>query len=118
MINVAKVPPHKEKMDWFVKYYENMLAKSEVDLRLNTEATTESILALDPYAVVVAAGSNVAQFPVKGFDAKNILQARDVLEEKMKLEGKDIIVIGAGLTGIETGLYLKEQGKNLSLIHI
>ena len=116
MINVAKVPPHKEKMDWFVKYYENMLAKSEVDLRLNTEATTESILALDPYAVVVAAGSNVAQFPVKGFDAKNVLQARDVLEEKMKLEGKDIIVIGAGLTGIETGLYLKEQGKNIVIL--
>ena len=23
---IVMVPPHKEKMDWFVKYYENMLA--------------------------------------------------------------------------------------------
>ena len=70
-------------MDWFVKYYDNMLAKSEVDLRLNTEATTESVLALDPYAVVVAARVKGGPgFRSKGLTRRMSSRQRDVLEEK------------------------------------
>ena len=57
----------------------------------------------------------MARFRSKGLIMKNVPR-QDVPEEKMKLEGKDIIVIGAGLTGIETGLYLKEQGKNIVIL--
>ncbi|MDO4312664.1 MAG: NAD(P)/FAD-dependent oxidoreductase [Eubacteriales bacterium] len=116
MVNIAKLPPHKDKMGWSVTYYENMLAKSDVDLRLNTEATAGDILKLNPYAVVIAAGSNETSLPVPGMDAENVLQARVVLEEEFQTSGKNIVVIGAGLTGIETAIYMKEQGNHVTVL--
>ena len=55
---LAERPPRKEKMDFVPQYYETMLPKLGVDVRLGVEATVESVMALGPDAVICATGGD------------------------------------------------------------
>ena len=115
-IHLAKLPPNKHKFNWAVEYYEKMAKKLDIDIRFNTEAKAEDILALDPYAVLIAAGSNVSVPPIEGLDAENVIQSREVLEKKMSFPGKKVVLIGGGLTGVESALYMRYQGSEVSVV--
>ncbi len=115
-VNIAKKPPYKGKFQWQIDYYSNMIKKLGIDVRLGTEATVEKIQALEPYAVLIAAGSNVTAPPIPGLEAVETLQSRDILDESMKITGKKIVVIGGGITGMETALYLNEQNNAVSVV--
>lgn len=115
-INIAKKPPHKGKFDWAVGYYENMVKALNIDVRLGKEARADDILALKPYAVLIAAGSNVTTLPVDGLCGDRVLQSRDVLDKDMVFFGKKMVVIGGGITGMETALYLKAQGNDVTIV--
>lgn len=104
-INIAKKPPYKGRFQLAVGYYENMAKELNIDVRLGTEATVESILALKPYSVLIAAGSKVVKLPVEGLDGENVLQSRDVLDHDMQFTGKKFAVIGGGITGMETAFF-------------
>lgn len=115
-MNIAKKPPYKYKFQWNIDYYANMARLLNIDVRLNTEATAEKILALDPYSVLIAAGSKTSTLKVDGLDKADVIQARDLLDKEMKFENKKIVIIGGGLTGLETGQYLKEQGNDVKIV--
>ena len=115
-IHLAKLPPNKHKFNWAVEYYEKMAKKLDIDIRFNTEAKAEDVLALDPYAVLIAAGSNVSVPPIEGLDAENVIQSREVLEKKMSFPGKKVVLIGGGLTGVESALYMRYQGSEVSVV--
>ncbi len=115
-VNIAKKPPFKGKFQWQIDYYANMAKKLDIDLRLGTEATVENIKALDPYAVLVAAGSDVTAPPIPGLDSVETVQSRDVLDKDMHYSGKKLVVIGGGITGMETALYLRAQGNEVDVV--
>lgn len=100
---LADKPPHKAKIDWLIEYYEERLRVLNVDVRLNTPATPELIRAEEPVAVFLATGS-VPNHPasIVGIEGKNVYSAPDVLTGKVCIKGKQVIVVGDGLTGIET----------------
>ena len=109
-LHIAKKPPFKGKFDWACGYYANMAEELGIDVRLGQEATVEKIEALDPYCTVIAAGSNVTVPPVPGLEQATVLQSRDILDQDMQFAGKKMPVIGGGITGLETALYLNAQG--------
>lgn len=115
-IHIAKKPPFKGKFDWACGYYNNMARDLEIDVRLNTEASVENILALNPYSILIAAGSNVTVPPVEGLEGENVIQSREVLDKDMVFENKKMVVLGGGITGMETALYLKAQGNTVELV--
>lgn len=115
-VHLAKMPPNKYKFQWAVGYYERMAKKLGLDIRFDTEATAENILALDPYAVLIAAGSNVSELPVEGLTEDKVIQSRTILENNMELSGKKLVLIGGGLTGVESALYLRYQGNEVSVV--
>lgn len=104
---LADKPPHKGKIDWLISYFEERLKVLEVDVRLNTEATVELIAAENPAAVFLATGS-VPSRPasIVGIDGENVHIAPDILTGKVALHGKQVVVVGDGLTGIETAEHL------------
>ncbi len=117
-MNIAKLPPDKELLGELV---ETLIAQTEdlgIEVRLNTEATVENIKALDPYGVIVAAGSKPFKLPVPGADKENVYLASDVLLDDPKLEGKNIVVVGAGVTGIETAETLALNGNKVTIIEM
>lgn len=106
MINYAKAPPHKANMKWVTEYYGGSLNRFGADVRLNTEATPELIDSLKPDAVIIAAGGSAIVPELPGVHGANVYSVSDVLGGASGLTKKNIILIGAGMTGIETAEYL------------
>lgn len=114
---LADKPPHKGKIDWLISYFEERLKVLNVDVRLNTEVTPELIAAENPVAVFLATGS-VPSRPasIVGIDGENVYIAPDILTGKADIRGKQVIVVGDGLTGIETAETLGLQENVVSVV--
>ena len=81
-------------------------------MKLGKEGTAQEVLALKPYSILVATGSNVISIPLEGLDHVQTDQAHDVLANDMQFANKKVVVIGGGITGLETALYINRQGTN------
>ena len=87
----------------------NELKEENVEVRLNTEANVENVKALNPYGVFIATGGDPIRLPVPGADGDNVYIAQDVVEGKYTFSGKKIVVVGAGVTGLETAEMLSKD---------
>jgi 2,4-dienoyl-CoA reductase-like NADH-dependent reductase (Old Yellow Enzyme family)/thioredoxin reductase len=116
LIKLATVPPNKTKINWAIDYYEKQIQRLDIDLKLSTRATIEKIEKLNPYAVILAAGSNEIVPLVEGAGLDNVISVRDLLEQKLRFDGKKVAVIGAGLTGIEAAHYLRNSNSDVYVV--
>ena len=115
-LNLANKPPKKDKITWLIDYYQAMIEKYDIEVRLNTEATAELILNEHPYKVINAIGSSpVLPRSIPGLDQDYIITPPDVLSGKTQLTGKKVCVVGSGMTGIETAEFLQEKGNSIEL---
>lgn len=113
---LSSLPPNKGKMYYYIDYAQKKLNDNNVDVRLNTEATAELINELNPYAVVIATGStSVLPRSIKGIDNEKVYTPEEVLTEKVDLKDQDVVIIGSGLTGLETAEALVEKGNEVSI---
>ncbi|MBL4937585.1 FAD-dependent oxidoreductase [Clostridium sp. YIM B02515] len=115
MLALGNKPPKKDKLTWLVEYYDIQFKKLGVEVRLNTEATLEAIKALNPYAVFVGAGSNPVVPPVEGIDRENVYNVSDILSGKIKVENEKVVILGAGMTGLETAEYLAVRNNKVTV---
>ncbi|MGI5931651.1 MAG: FAD-dependent oxidoreductase, partial [Eubacterium sp.] len=86
-----------------------------IDVRLNTEATPEFVREFAADAVVIATGSVPSCPPIKGIEFAH--QAMEVYDGTCK-PGKKIVMIGGGLVGCETGLYLQKTGHEVTVVEM
>lgn len=114
----GSVPPKKEKLTWLANYYTTQMEKLGVDVHLNTKTTKADIDALDPYAVIIATGSQPIVPPISGVDRDNVHTIPDILTKEVELTGKKVAVIGSGMTGIETAELLAEQGNKVTVVEM
>lgn len=115
-LQLAAKPPHKEKIGWLIQYLSRQLEKLHITVQLGTAATPELVESLKPYAVFVAAGASpLIPRSIPGIDGENVYTASDILSEKVILTGKTVVVVGAGMTGLETAEYLASQGNHVSV---
>jgi 2,4-dienoyl-CoA reductase-like NADH-dependent reductase (Old Yellow Enzyme family)/thioredoxin reductase len=115
-INYAAKPSHKKEFLGIVNYLETQLRKSDVEMRLGTAVTADMVMKMMPDAVIIATGAEPAVPFTPGADKSHVYTAIDVLAGNVSLKGATV-VIGAGLVGLETALFLEEQ-KVLPLIVI
>lgn len=87
----------------------------DIEVRLNTEATPEFIAEFAPEAVIIATGSVPSCPPIKGIEHAH--QAMEVYN-KTVTPGKKVVMIGGGLVGCETGLYLQKTGHEVTVIEM
>ena len=107
----AKMPPNKEKIAWLLEGLKAQVKHAGVEVRLNTEATVEEVKKLNPVGVFVCCGSNqIHPNSIPGVNGENVYSVPDVLMSKVKLENKTVAIIGSGLAGMETGVFLGERG--------
>ncbi|MCX6005065.1 MAG: FAD-dependent oxidoreductase [Chloroflexi bacterium] len=116
-LNVAALPPHKEDIIPWINYLAGQMTKTGVEVRLNTEATAANIVEIKPDAVVIATGSIASMPDVRGIDRPFVVTAGDVLHGK-KEAGQRVVVIGGGMVGCETGLYLAAKGKQVAIVEM
>lgn len=88
--------------------------KSGVKVCLNTKADTETVAALNPVGVFLCAGANPLIPKVPGIDRPNVVLASDVITGRASVSG-NVVIVGAGLTGMETAEMIARQGNITSL---
>lgn len=106
-------PDFKEDDIALAKWYERQLSKLEVPVHFGRKVCKEDILKADYDAVIIATGSTPKVFSL-GDDAR-VYPAADVLN-KEKDCGDAVVVIGGGLVGCETALWLSQQGKKVTIV--
>ena len=117
-MHTACKPPKKHLLGELIGKIAAQVEEAGVDVRLNTEATLEALKALEPYGVVVATGSTPFKLPIPGADKENVYLANEIVNAQVKLEGKKVVVIGAGVTGIETAEMLKADGNDVTIVEM
>lgn len=115
-ILLAARPNGKAKMEWMIDYYRRMAEKLGVEIRLNAQVNVEELLDSNPYGVVVATGSDEAILPIPGLDLPFVHSVRDILRDLPYIARKKIVVLGAGLTGLETATTYAEAGNDVTIV--
>ena len=105
-------PDFKEDDRALARWYAHELDALGVEVRLNTRADEATLDAEDFDALVIATGSRPKTLPLAG---ENIYAAEDVLLGK-KDPGKNAVVIGGGLVGCETALWLADKGVQVTIV--
>jgi len=116
-LNTAALPPFKGDIFPWIDYLVNQVEKAGVEVKLNADATAEIVTEGNPDAVVIATGGTPAMPDIPGIDKANVVTAQDVLSGKAKA-GRNVVIIGGGMVGCETGHYLAGQGKTVTIIEI
>jgi len=114
---LAAIPPYKEELTELIKYYETMLRKLNVKIKLNTEITSDVARKLAHDVIIVATGSEPLIPNIPGVHQENVTTAHDVLSGKATY-GNKIAIIGGGGVGLETADYLSEKGKDVIVIEM
>jgi thioredoxin reductase len=115
-LNLAKRPPHKDKMGWACTDLLNNVKALGVEIIFGTTATKAIIDSYSPEIVINATGGN-AIFP-NSFRGDNVSTVTEILNGTVKLENKKVAVIGSGMTGLETSELLIEQGNKVTIVEM
>lgn len=99
----------------YLEYMAVALARAGVDVRLNTEATPDTIRSEGFDAVIAAIGSAGRSVPLPGAEQDFIVLAEDAILHPEKL-GQRVVVIGGGDTGRETALQLAHLGHTVTML--
>ena len=109
------VMEHKKEVKAYCEYLVRKIKNSDVNVKYNTRGTKELVQKHKPDALVIATGSSPVIPQVPGIDKPNVKIAVDLLKNNEKT-GQNIIIVGGGLVGCETGLHLSKKGKNVTII--
>ncbi|HEY32430.1 MAG TPA: FAD-dependent oxidoreductase [Dehalococcoidia bacterium] len=113
---VAALPPYKEEIALLTAYMSDQLTRAGVDSRLNVEATPDAIIGDKPDALVIAVGGTPIIPEMPGVDNPNVVTAQDVLAGREV--GQNVVIIGGGMVGCETGHFLAEKGKHVTIVEM
>jgi 2-enoate reductase len=116
-VNISALPPFKGDIFPWIDYLVGQVEKAGVGVKLNTDATAEIVMKENPDAIVIATGGIPAMPDIPGIDKSSVVTAQDVLSGKAKA-GQNVVIIGGGMVGCETGHHLAEQGKTVTIIEI
>lgn len=106
-------PGFKEDDIALAKWYETVLKKLGVPVHLNSPVSREEVLAGNYDAVVIATGS-VPKMISLGDDDHVYTAAQVLLKEKDC--GQSTVVVGGGLVGCETALWLAQNGRRVTIV--
>lgn len=102
-----------------LRNFKNMMIREverrDIEVCLNTEATPEFVKNFGADAIILATGSVPAKPPVPGIE--NAHQAMEVYDGTYT-PGRKIVMIGGGLVGCETGLYLQKTGHEVTVVEM
>lgn len=112
----GSVPEFKADDRRLIAYYRNEMKRLDIDVHMNTRLTAEEIRNAKADAVILATGSTIRQLNVPCSNPDKLVDAVSVLEGKEI--GKNVVMIGGGLVGCETALWLAQQGKKVTVVEM
>ena len=112
--NIAKLIPGKEEFYETLRYFNNKLQSTQVNLQLNKRVNAQELLAGGFDEVILATGIVPRVPAIPGIDHPKVLSYLDAVLGR-KPVGKTIAVIGAGGIGFDVAELLTHSGVSSSL---
>jgi 2,4-dienoyl-CoA reductase (NADPH2) len=106
---IAAAPPGREEFGQLARDLEIQMAKEKIPVVLNTGVDATVINREKPDAVILCTGARPAMPAIPGVDLPHVVQAWDVLKNR-PLTGTRVAVVGGNAVGVETALFLADQG--------
>jgi len=110
----AAKPDFKHDIADYLEYLKGLAHRLPITIVLNKQSTAEDILNFGADYVIVATGAKMETPPFNHGATNKLLTAIQVLNG-MEPYGKKILVIGGGVIGCETALYLARKGKQVTI---
>ena len=108
--------PVKDGIAKLNKWYQIELEKFGIPVHLNSEISGEDLEKMGAEVAVLALGSDYFIPPIPGRDHAKAVSSYDALMRNAEL-GKNIVVVGGGLTGCELSFELaKYDDKNVTIV--
>jgi len=115
-INILTKVPAREEFSQVIRYLSTQLNKLQVDIKLETEATVDTVKHENPDAVIVATGSKPYFLPIPGSEQDNVLTVAQVLEGANVGE-RVVIYDGTGFQeAVTVAEFQADQGKKVEIM--
>ena len=103
--NLAAAIPGKDDYRQTIRYFQQQLAKYDVDVQLNHYVEATELKDADFDEVVLASGINARKPDIPGIDGPNVMAYAEVLLGE-KTPGRSVAIIGAGGIGFDMAEFL------------
>jgi 2-enoate reductase len=110
----ASIPSFKKDLARLLDWYQVEFRKLDLEIKLNFEVKPETVLRERPDALIIATGSKPIIPRIPGVEKEKVATAVDLLLGKQKA-GENVFVLGGGLIGCGTALWLAQQGKKVTI---
>ena len=114
---LAAEPPYKSDIAALKEYQVRQVRKAGVEIGLKREVDATLVADTKPDVVILATGISPLIPQIPGIDRDHVVTAEDVLSHKVKI-GRRVIILGGGIVGCETALFLADQGKNVTIVEL
>ena len=115
MLITASALPFKEDMRRSLAWMIRMTERSGAKIRLSTAVDRALIEAERPDALILAVGAEPFVPPIPGAELPHVVWAGDLDTGKARA-GERVVVIGAGLTGLECAINLADEGRQVTVV--
>ncbi len=109
--------PFKTHLKEYLERQAMLCARAGVEIRLNTTVTPQYAVAQKADVLIAALGARPVKPPVEGIDGANVYAAEEVYLDASKA-GQKVVILGAGLVGVEMAIFLAQQGREATLVEI
>ncbi len=113
----ASVPEFKKDERKLIDWYKNELKENGVNINLKQEVDQELINKIYPDELIIASGAKAKIPPIEGINNEQVLTACSALTYEKEV-GNKVVILGGGLVGIETAIWLAEKGKEVTVVEM
>jgi pyruvate/2-oxoglutarate dehydrogenase complex dihydrolipoamide dehydrogenase (E3) component len=110
------VPFKSDLYAYAVKQAERVMT-SGADVRLGQELTAELVGEIKPDVLICAVGASQLVPKIPGIDSPKV-KTLDALHSKTPELGKKVVILGGGLVGSETAVYLDSLGHDVTVVEM
>lgn len=108
----------KQNIKKLTKWYEVQLAKSGVEIHLNTEITGDEEILAECDNIIIGCGAKPITPSIPGIDRANVVTMLDAHRDQNLIKGENIVVCG-GASGCDSALEIaSEMGKKVTVVEM
>ncbi|MBR0402065.1 MAG: FAD-dependent oxidoreductase [Lachnospiraceae bacterium] len=110
--------PFKKNLGIYLDRQARMCEKDPaIEVRLNCTVTPEVCEEIAPDVIIAAMGARPVKPPVPGIDLPKVVGAEEIYLDIDKA-GQKVVIMGGGLVGLELGVYLAENGREVTVVEM
>lgn len=117
-LRLAARIPRKEKIQWLIESLDRRCTQAGVIFRYGHAPSVKELKELSPYAIFDATGGSpgIPSSLAGAGGNPMVCTPPDVIEERIDIREESVVVVGAGMTGLETAELLSQRERNNAVV--